>query len=350
MPTRFSTSRRSLLLSFSLTAAASLAGSLPSSAAAPAFTVTKTPSGGLIIQHQGSPFAEYVVDQANKPYLAPVFGPTGKQMTRSYPMQVVEGEQHDHPHHRGICFGLEDMGGFDTWAEKSTFEEQLKSPKHAERAKTRLAALGAIRHREYKEIKADDHAASITAVSDILDVQGKKIMEEEHTMTFSVTGDTRVIDFDIDFIASEGPVRLGDKKDSGFSIRVPTSMAVKNGQGTPGGTILNSEGVKDTDAWAKRAKWCGYSGPVQGETLGVAILNHPSSFRFPTPWHVRDYGLFTANPFGLQSMDKTQPDGSVEMKKGERVKLRHRLIFHKGDTKTANIEAAWTAYAAQARP
>ena len=38
--------------------------------------------------------------------------------------------------------------------------------------------------------------------------------------------------------------------------------------------------------------------PVEGKTVGVAILNHPDSFRFPTTWHVRTYGLFAANPFG----------------------------------------------------
>jgi hypothetical protein len=331
------------LLSFALVL------STPASAADKGFTIDKTAGGGLIIKHNGTPFAEYVVDQANKPYLAPVFGPTGKQMTRSYPMQVVEGEQHDHPHHRGICFGHEDMGGFDTWAEKSTFDEQLLKPKSAEKAKARLAALGAIKHRGYKEVTASPDKAVIVALGDIVDVEGKKILEEQHTMTFTATADTRTIDFDIDFIASEGPVKVADKKDSGFSIRVPTSMSVKPTKDTKGGTILTSEGHVDVEAWGKRAKWCSYSGPVEGETLGVAMLNHPSSFRFPTPWHVRDYGLFTANPFGLQSLDKTAPDGAFELKKGETVKLRHRLLFHKGDAASAKIEEAWAAYAKENR-
>jgi len=41
----------------------------------------------------------------------------------------------------------------------------------------------------------------------------------------------------------------------------------------------------------------------EGETLGVAIFNHPPSFRHPTSWHARTYGLFTANCFG--SLDKS---------------------------------------------
>src|ERR1700726_1994111 len=94
------------------------------STALSAFTIEKTAGGGVIVKTDGQVFAEYVVDQANKPYLAPVFGPSGKQMTRSYPMAKVEGETYDHPHHRGICFGNEDVAGFNTWAEKASYAEQ----------------------------------------------------------------------------------------------------------------------------------------------------------------------------------------------------------------------------------
>ncbi|MBL62751.1 MAG: hypothetical protein CMI30_05015 [Opitutae bacterium] len=78
------------------------------------FVIQKTKGKGLIILHKGKPFAEYVVDQANKPYLYPVHGPTGAAMTRNYPMKLVEGERHDHPHHRGINFGHEGIDGADS--------------------------------------------------------------------------------------------------------------------------------------------------------------------------------------------------------------------------------------------
>jgi hypothetical protein len=266
-------------------------------------------------------------------------------MTRNYPMKVVEGEQHDHPHHRGICFGNEDIGGADTWAEAASYAPK-PDKKPSASPNVRAAALGATKHREYKTVKAEAGQAVITAVSDIVDHSGKKLCEEEHTMTFRADGDTRTIDFDLDYIASEGPLKIGDKKDSGFSIRVPTSMAVDS---KLGGKLINSDGITNAEAWGKRAKWCDYSGPVEGENLGVAMLNHPSSFRFPTPWHIRTYGLFTANPFGTKSLDKTADDGTIELKKGEHVKLRHRLIFHKGDEQAAKIAQAWEAYAKEVK-
>lgn len=298
------------------------------------FTVTETATGGAVVKVDGKPFAEYVVDQANKPYLWPIYGAEGKSMTRSYPMKNVEGEKQDHPHHRGLNFGHESIGGYDTWAEQASFGN---NPKTSER----LKHLGAIKHRRFKELKGGETGV-IHAMSDYVDPEGKVTITEDRKMTFKVVGDTRVIDVDIDLIASNGAVTVDDKKDAGLSIRVPHSMSV---DAKEGGAIINSEGDKDADSWGKRAKWCDFNGPVEGEHLGIAMLNHPSSFRYPTPWHSRTYGLFTANPFGLSQLKLQEESGAVELKQDERIKLRHRFIFHKGDEKAAKISEAFEAYA-----
>jgi hypothetical protein len=317
------------------------------SAADSAFTVERTRSGGVEVKVNGKPFASYVVDQANKPYLWPIYGPTGKAMTRAYPMQTVEGETHDHPHHRGICFGHERINeGVETWAEKASYEEMLKKPKTEAAGKKHLAMLGSIKHREYAEVKADGDHAVIAEICDYLDPQGKRMLSEERRMTFRVIGETRVIDFDQDLIASDGPVKFDDVKDAGLSIRVPTSMAVDSKQG---GHIVNSNGLEDAAAWSKPADWCEYTGPVEGEQLGIAFFDHPASFRHPTNWHVRTYGLFTANPFGSKSLDKTLSSKPTELAAGERLKLRHRFVFHRGDAKTAKIAEAYEAYAKETR-
>jgi hypothetical protein len=78
--------------------------------------------------------------------------------------------------------------------------------------------------------------------------------------------------------------------------------------------------------------------------MGVAILNHPSSFRYPTTWHVRDYGLFAANPFGYKDfgIDK---EGSHTIAAGESIYLAYRVILHEGTTEEAEIAKAFTRYA-----
>lgn len=307
-------------------------------AAGTGFTAEKSPTG-VVVKYDGQPFAEYVISEANKPYLFPVYGPTGKQMTRAFPMQNVDGEQKDHYHHRGICFGHQDINGFDSWMERGSVS-LLPDDQLNDKQKAALARMGSTKHVAFKEIKADAQQAVIVEENEYVGGDGKKSVTEIRRMTFRVEGETRLIDWDQEFIARDGEVTFGDRKDAGLSIRVPTSMAVDTNKG---GHIVTSTGITDKDAWGKRAPWVDYSGPVDGETLGVAMLNHPTSFRHPTTWHVRTYGLFTANCFG--TLDKNDPNGPVTLKQGEKLLLRHRFLFHKGDDKAANIAAAYERYA-----
>ena len=210
---------------------------------------------------------------------------------------------------------------------------------NATQKKQRLAGLGATVHREFVKVQGGDTAVIVTRNDYVGD--GKKLLADERTHTFRVANGQHIIDVDITFIAEHGDCVLGDKKDAGFSVRTATSMDVDSKKG---GSIVNSNGITNKAAWGKRAAWVDYHGPVNGKTVGVAILNHPKSFRHPTPWHVRTYGLFTANPFGIRSLGQGK-DGSFTLKKGKSIILRHRVIFHNGDEKAAKIAEAYNMYA-----
>ena len=93
------------------------------------FTIEETP-WGLTIKHNGELVTNYIFDRANKPYMWPLIGPNGKPMTRAYPMEDVEGERQDHPHHRSVCFGLHSANGFNTWHEVLTFTKKGKVDPH----------------------------------------------------------------------------------------------------------------------------------------------------------------------------------------------------------------------------
>jgi hypothetical protein len=111
-----------------------------------------------------------------------------------------------------------------------------------------------------------------------------------------------------------------------------------------GGKIINSEGLTDDAAWGKPAKWVDYHGPVDGAVEGIAILNHPKSFRYPTTWHVRTYGLFAANPFGLRDFTKGAGDGMHKVPAGETMTLRYRVLLHGGDEKAGKVAQAFEEY------
>lgn len=302
------------------------------------FSVSRD-AGQVTIQYDGKLVSRYHFrdEEARKPYLWPVIGPTGKPMTRAFPMKkTLLGEQKDHPHHRGVWFGHQGVAGSDTWLEAAS--QNLEG----DRQKKFLARLGSIVHTDFTEVSANENQAVIRASNDYLDSSGKQLMADQRSMIFRMTDDNLVIDFDIKLMGKYGDVKLQDKKDAGLNVRVPTSMSLTDGKGH----IVNSVGDRDGETWSKEADWVDYHGQVDGDHLGIAFLNHPSSFRHPTRWHVREYGLFTANAFGPKSLDPTAASGTFILKNGESVELRHRIIFHKGDEQSAGIAEAYQSYAA----
>lgn len=275
----------------------------------------------VVVKIDGKPFAEYLTDFNGTPIVWPIIGPTGKPMTRAYPMgEGSSDERKDHPHHRSMWFTHGDVNGLSFWHKET------------------------IKHREFVKIESGQRAVIVTR-NDWLDREGKPVCQDERTFTFGTDGDARWIDFDITIKATDKPVKFGDTKEGTMGVRVPGTMKVTTKQG---GQIVNSEGQTDGAAWGKPAAWVDYHGPVDGETVGIAILNHPSSFRFPTYWHVRDYGLFAANPFGLHDFPGDgKADGSHTLSPGKTMTFRYRMLLHRGDEKSGKVAEAFAAYARQ---
>jgi hypothetical protein len=288
-------------------------------------TAERSP-GGVILKINGQLFTEYLVRSGTKPILWPIIGPSGKPMTRAYPMKMGTKEVADHIHQRSLWFTHGAVNGVDFWGENP-------------------GKGGMIKHREFVKIVGGQRAVIVTR-NDWIGPTGMKICEDERNLAFGADSDTRWIDFDVTVKATEGPVTFGDTKEGTFAVRVADTM---RGNAKKGGRIVNSRGQTNDDAWAKPAEWVDYHGPVDGETVGIAILNHPSSFRFPTYWHVRTYGLFAANPFGLNEFTKGTKQGPNTLSAGESMSLRYRVLLHGGDEKRAKVAQAFAEYAKEKR-
>ena len=162
------------------------------------------------------------------------------------------------------------------------------------------------------------------------------------------------MDWEITLHASNGQVTFGDTKEGSMAIRLNPSMqlmttkAMKSRGETAKGHIINSEGVTDGKTWGKRAAWCDYYGPVKGEVVGIAIFDHPSNPRHPTWWHVRDYGLFAVNPFGIHDFEK-KPAGTGDfvIPAGQSATFKYRFYFHKGDEKQGKVAEHFRDYAGE---
>lgn len=289
----------------------------PNLSAADKVSVT-TGEGKVVVQFEGKPFAEYLEKSGTKPVLWPLIGPTGKEMTRAYPLRPDggPGEKQDHVHHRSFWFDHGDVNGISFWDE--------------------MKGHGDIVHRSYEKVEGGDSATIIT-LNDWIGPDGKKVCEDRRIHIFGGDAETRWIDFEVVVTASEGPLVFGDTKEGSFGVRVAETMKE---EAKLGGKIVSSTGLVNGDAWGKAAPWVDYHGPVSDEHLGIAIMSHPTSYGHPSHWHVRTYGLFAANPFGLKAFANNDPkvDGTVKLAKGETLTLRYRVLLHKGDEKTGKVD------------
>jgi hypothetical protein len=275
----------------------------------------------------GRPLTVYRAGETAKPYYYPVIGPTGASYTRAFPMRKdVAGEDHDHNHQRSFWFTHGNVNGVDFWA-----SDPLNGSK---------ANFGSIRETSRQTVSGAV-VGLVRTTDDWLDHDGKKVLEDERVVRFYSTSATRVIDFDIRLEATTGPVTFGDTKEGMFGLRVASSMDVTHKKG---GKITNALGRTDEAAWGIPSAWVDYTGPVEGKTVGIAILNHPDSFRYPTTWHVRTYGLFAANPFGWHDFG-FKASGAYTIPAGKSIAFRYRVVLHEGDTASARVAELFRAYA-----
>jgi hypothetical protein len=277
----------------------------------------------VTVKLDGQLFTEYLTRSGAKPVLWPVIGPTGKAVTRRYPMQSAgPDEKQDHVHHRSFWFTHGEVNDTDFWLEGRP-------------------SGGTIVHREFLELDGGETGVIATR-NDWVDRHGKTICQDERTLTFGTWEQSRYIDFDITIQATDGPVTFGDTKEGTFGVRVAGTMKV---EAEMGGQIVNSRGQQNKEAWGQQAPWVDYHGPVDGQRVGIAILNHPRSFRFPTYWHVRTYGLFAANPFGWHDFQKDDSvDGSYVLQPGDSMTFHYRVLIHRGNHLEGRVAEAFQEY------
>jgi len=316
---------RSAVLIGLLCAAASLTVRTSTAAAESGVAITHD-GGKLRIEIGGKFFSEYHYTEVSRPFLYPILDPAGLAMTRDWPMKDSPGEEHDHPHHRSLWWAHGDINGVDFWSE---------SPK-----------AGKTVHEKFTELKSGADSGRIATRNRLVAPDGRVVATEDLAITIPNRAEDRIIDISATVTADKEELTFGDTKEGTMAIRLAESMRLIRGKKAGDGHIVNSEGVRDGETWGKRAKWCDYYGPVGGQVVGVAIFDHPSNPRHPTWWHVRDYGLFAANPFGLHDFEK-QPAGAGKLvvPKGQAVTFRYRLYFHKGDEKQGRVAEQYEAFA-----
>ena len=242
-----------------------------------------------------------------RPFFFPVNAPDGRCVTRSYPIETVTGESADHPHHKSLWIAHGDVNGVDNWSEE--------------------IGHGFTRHQSIDSIDEGPVCARFSTTSVWCDAGENPLLTQKLAAAFwREDGTARLIDFDIQLVADVRTEDLvfGDTKEGGIlSVRVASALDASRG-----GLISNVYGGKqEEECWGKHSHWCSYSGEIDNQPCGIAVFDHPDSFRSPTTWHVRNYGLMTANPFGYAAFTNGRLNGSHTLKAGNTLNFKY-LRYH----------------------
>ena len=288
------------------------------------------------VYYDGELFTAYIYpDDIAKPVLFPIITASGKTLTRGFPPKP--GEATDHPHHVGHWFNYGDVNGLDFWnnSEKKPFQKP---------------AFGHIEHQEMVSMKDGKNKASLKVKALWKSLENKVILTEETEFLFSSEGTTRIIDRITTLKANDVDVLFRDNKEGMIAFRVtkelelpkqkPAEYSDSQGNvtkvqadttGEIAGNYISSEGITGEKVWGTRGRWVVLEGIIEGENVALSIIDHPGNVGYPTYWHARGYGLFSANPLGQEALSGGRDKLNFSLKAGESVTFKYRLLVHSGN-------------------
>jgi len=311
---------------------------------------------GVDVTVDGKPFTSYAWPEAvAKPVLYPIRTARGTFVTRGFPLDPRPGERVDHPHQVGFWLNFGDVDGVDFWGNSEAIEPEER------------ARMGSIRHREIVAARGGSGRGELEVRMDWVAPGPKVVLEEATRFVFRADATTRAIDRLTTLTAKGGTSTFRDTKEGMLGLRVaraleqpadrpevftdasgkPTAVPVLDNEGVTG-LYTSSEGLKGDAVWGTRARWMALSGRVGDEEVVLLILDHPKNPGYPTYWHARGYGLFSANPFGPKAFSNgKEPERPLALAAGASAVFRHRLSILPGPFSAENAEAAWKEFAAE---
>lgn len=69
---------------------------------------------------------------------------------------------------------------------------------------------------------------------------------------------------------------------------------------------------------------------IGNENISVVICDHPKNPGYPTYWHARGYGLFSANPLGVNDFTQGKQVMNFSIAAGQSITFRYRVVVNSG--------------------
>ena len=301
----------------------------------PVVFISDTVNNKIDVKINGALFTSYIYDKSlPKPVLFPLITSSGKTLTRGFPIDPKPGERVDHPHHMWHWFNYGDVNGLDFWNNSDAIPKE------------KIKKYGKIVHSEIVNI--NNEKGSIETKSEWQTINGDPILEENTFFSFSQKDDTRIIERKT-ILKALTDVSFKDNKEGVFGVRVTRSMELPSkkpaifldSQGNPtqvkvldntgvNGNYLSSTGLEGNDVWGTRSEWVKLYSKIEDDPVSITILDHPNNVGYPTYWHARGYGLFSANPLGQKVFSKGDEVLNFSLNEGESTTFNHRMLIHSG--------------------
>jgi hypothetical protein len=294
-------------------------------------------------------FTAYMYPRSiKKPVLFPLTTASGITLTRGFPLDPQPWERVDHPHQAGMWLNHGDVDGLDFWNNSDSIPTNQQ------------AHYGTIFHRSIKDVKNGDDFGYLEVNADWKRPDGRVILEENTKYYFRGSDEVRIIDRITTLAAIDLNILFKDSKEGMMGIRVTRAMElpenniikvlnedlvpveVKDNEGNRSrGHYLNSEGIEELDVWGQRARWVRLGTDIDGQKVGIIIMDHPGNPNHPTHWHARGYGLFSANPLGAQAYTDGKEVFNFFLPADESVTFKYRIYIYntnEPDDSAINLE------------
>ncbi len=259
-------------------------------------------------------------------HLHPIFSPSGKLVTGNHPP--------DHRWHRGVWFAWTDT---DFEGRHPDFWNMGKGP-GGDKSGDKL--LAEVRFASLEKSWGGPESGGFISKHRFIDHSGdadQDVLNETWEVTARrVVADGRpanVIDLvSTQTCASASPLKLPKYHYGGLGVRGNALWDPVDKV-----TMLTSNGDDRKAGDGTKGKWVHIGGDVDGAPTGLAVLIHPSNFRFPQPLRL--------NPKNPQLCIAPSQDGDWSIEPGRSYVSRYRIVVFDGAPDAAWIEKLWQQYA-----
>jgi len=280
----------------------------------------------VVIRVDGKEFSTLQFGQArNKPYLHPLRTASGKAVTRGYPDDPQPNELHTIPHQVGLWVGHEKTSGVDYFEVDPSYDNRHRRGKVA-----------------FKDVTAMNGGAErgvLSFVAEWVHPAGRVVLQQDETLTFySEPRNCRMVDVTF-VLRPKERLTFADHNDGILGLRLGAPFEERKG-----GKVSIFTGVQGADeVIGKRSPWLEYEATLDGEKVGVLIMDHPGNYNFPTRWKVRPFASIFASAFGEKEFyEETEapfdrfhgvpPNGvkdmGITLDRDETMTFRYRVLIH----------------------